>query len=442
MPATVPRRAVSAGYRRADQLGLTKRLTIGWRDTDRTPRLRIHLQRYGALPHPAGTLIEAVTRAGLTGRGGAGFPAGVKMRAVAERRGPSVVVANGMESEPASQKDEALLSRAPHLVLDGVAAAATAVGATSVAVCLPRGKPWLLALLRDAVAERARAGVDPVGIEVYDLPHGYVSSSETALMNWLNGGEAKPAAVPPRPFENGVGRRPTMISNVETFAHIALIARFGPDWFRQAGLPDAPGSMLITTSGAVTAPGVYEVEAGTTIGTALLLSGAARQARSVLVGGYFGSWHDISEVAGLPLASAALRGVGAGPGAGVLVALPDDACGLRETARVLRWLAGEGAGQCGPCMFGLPAIAEDFTQLATGRPQGELFERLHRRLGTVSGRGACAHPDGAVRLARSALSAFAADARLHAAGRPCLAARQGRSHASVLPVPASNGGWR
>ena len=440
---TVPRHAQPTSHRRADQLGVVRRLTIGWRDA-RAAGLHAHVQRYGPPPpHPARTLIDAVTRAGLTGRGGAGFPTGVKMRAVADqRRGPAVVVANGMESEPASDKDEALLSRAPHLVLDGAVAAATAVGATAVALCLPRGKRWLLASLRQAVAERARAGFDPVGIEIYDLPHGYVSSSETAVVNWLNGGEAKPMAVPPRPFEKGVGRRPTMISNVETFAHIALIARFGPDWFRQVGLPEAPGSMLITTSGAVASPGVYEVEAGTTIGTALSLSGGAPLVSSVLVGGYFGSWHDISEVASMPLASAALGSIGAGPGAGVLLALPDDACGLQETARVLRWLAGQGAGQCGPCMFGLPAIAEDFTQLAAGRPQDQLFERLQRRLGTISGRGACAHPDGAVRLARSALSAFAADTRMHAIGRPCLHVRQGRSQAPVLPIPNDPGGWR
>jgi NADH:ubiquinone oxidoreductase subunit F (NADH-binding) len=442
--ATVPRHAQPAGHRRADQLGLAKRLTVGWRENDHAARLRTHLQRYGALqPHQAETLIEAVTSAGLTGRGGAGFPTGIKMRAVADRRRPAVVVANGMESEPASEKDEALLSRAPHLVLDGAVAAAAAVGAATVAVCLPRAKRWLLALVREAVAERARAGIDQVAIAVYDLPHGYVSSSETAIVNWLNGGEAKPMAVPPRPFDKGVGRQPTMISNVETFAHIALIARFGPGWFRQAGLPDAPGSMLITTSGAVGFPGVYEVEAGITIGAALSLSGGLReQATSILIGGYFGSWHDISEVTGVPLASAALRAIGAGPGAGVLVALPDQACGLRETAWVLKWLASEGASQCGPCMFGLPAIAEDFAQLATAQPQGQLLERLHRRLGVVSGRGACAHPDGAVRLARSALSAFAADVRGHVAGRPCQPARQARSRPSVLPVPANQGVWR
>jgi NADH:ubiquinone oxidoreductase subunit F (NADH-binding) len=424
------------------QLGLTERLTVGWRDHDQ-PHLRTHLRRYGHVPTlgPA-QLIDAVSRAGLTGRGGASFPTGTKMRSVAERRGPTVVVANGMESEPASDKDEALLARAPHLVLDGTVQAAVAVGATNVYLCLPRDKRHLLAAVRGAIAERAHAGVDPVDIELYDLPHGYVSSSETAVVSWLNGGEAKPTATP-RPFEKGVGRRPTMISNVETFAHIALIARFGPQWFRQAGRPDAPGSMLITASGAVAAPGVYEVENGTTIGAALSISGVDQRANAVLVGGYFGSWHDVDEVARVPLSAPSLRRLDAGPGAGVLVALPPDACGLRETARVLAWLAGESAGQCGPCMFGLPAIADDFAQLATGRPHGPVFDRLSRRLGTVNGRGACAHPNGAVRLARSALTTFAADARVHAAGRPCLSSRQSRPMSGVLPIPASGqNGWR
>jgi NADH:ubiquinone oxidoreductase subunit F (NADH-binding) len=119
----------------------------------------------------------------------------------------------------------------------------------------------------------------------------------------------------------------------------------------------------------------------------------------------------------------------------VLVVLPPGTCGLSETARVLAWLAGQGAGQCGPCVFGLPAIADDFAQLACGRPQGPLLDRLDRRLATVTGRGACRHPDGAVRLARSALSAFAADVHAHATRRSCLLARDGLSR-PVLPVPS------
>ena len=429
---TEPRRA-------GGQLGPVTRLTVGWRESSSPVHLATHVSRYGPVPSfaRASSLTEEVTAAGLTGRGGAGFPTGVKMRAVAAQRKQGVVVANGMESEPASEKDEALLARAPHLVIDGAVLAAAAVGADQVHLTVPGNKSWLICTLRRALAERARAGLDPVAVELHGLPHGYVSSSESAVISWLNGGEAKPAVVPPRPFQRGVGRRPTLISNVETFAHVALVARFGAAWFRQAGLPHAPGSMLVTLSGAVRASGVHEIEAGTTIGGALALAGADRRSRAVLIGGYFGSWADLTEAAPLPLAAGPLRQIGAAPGAGVLVALPEGTCGITETARVLAWLAGQSAGQCGPCMFGLPAIAGDFAQLARGRADSALLERLKRRLGTVAGRGACSHPDGTIRLAGSALSVFAGDVRAHAAGRPCLHARAPFAQPPVLPVPAN-----
>jgi NADH:ubiquinone oxidoreductase subunit F (NADH-binding) len=202
--------------------------------------------------------------------------------------------------------------------------------------------------------------------------------------------------------------------------------------------------MLTTVSGAVTASGVYEVEVGTPVGDVLAMSGARADSGHLLIGGYFGTWHDVADLAGLPLAPAELRLAGAAPGAGVLVVLPPDACGLAETARVLAWLADQRAGQCGPCVFGLPAIAEDFGQLASGRPKGPLLDRLDRRLWMVNGRGACRHPDGAVRLARSALSAFAADVKSHVSRRTCLAVRNGQRRSSVLPIPRPAGqeAWR
>jgi len=366
------------------------------------------------------------------------------MRSVASRRGEPVVVANGMESEPASEKDKALLSRAPHLVLDGAVLAATAIGASTVHLCLPSSREGLISIAQRAVDERARNIGAQVSIEVHAMPHRYVSSEETSLVHWLNGGDARPTAAPPRPYEKGVGGRPTLLDNVETLANIALIARFGPSWYRQAGLADAPGTMLTTISGAVDAPGVYEIEVGTPVGEVLARSGARPDVGAVLIGGYFGTWHDAQQVARLPMAATALRAVDASPGAGVLVALPPGACGLTETARVLAWLADQGAGQCGPCMFGLPAIADDFTQLASGRPRGPVLDRLDRRLGAVIGRGACRHPDGAVRLARSALRTFAADVNSHVSGRVCLPGRQSEQPRAVLPLPPPTGeeAWR
>jgi len=164
----------------------------------------------------------------------------------------------------------------------------------------------------------------------------------------------------------------------------------------------------------------------------------------VLIGGYFGTWHRAADVAGLPLTAAGLRAAGASPGAGVVYALPAGRCGLAAAARILRYLAQQGAQQCGPCMFGLPAIAADFEQLAAARPEGDLLGRLGRRLRVIPGRGACAHPDGAVKMAASALTVFAADARAHAAGHACPAAAQRDPQAQRRPAPrpGPGDGWR
>jgi NADH:ubiquinone oxidoreductase subunit F (NADH-binding) len=415
---------------------MTQRLSSGWRPGGDAVSLAGHHAIFGPLPGgrragsaPPGMaavtprgLVDAVAAAGLTGRGGAGFPTATKLAAVASGRGPAVVVVNGMESEPASRKDQALLAMAPHLVLDGAATAARAVGAGAVHLCLDGTRLAQIETVRRAVAERQQAGLDRIPVQVHEVPPGYVASEETALVRWLNTGLARPAVTPPRPAERGVRRKPTLVDNVETLAHLALIARFGPAWFRAAGCADMPGTMLVTVTGAATDPGVYEIDAGTLTGDVLALGGAD-PGGAVLIGGYFGTWHQVRDVAGLPLTAAGLRRVGGSPGAGVIFALPAGCCGIAETARILAYLAAQSAGQCGPCRFGLPAIAADLGQLAAGQPDSQLMERLARRLGVIPGRGACRHPDGAVRMTASGLRAFAADARAHAAGRPCRDAR-------------------
>ncbi|HEY2288621.1 MAG TPA: NADH-ubiquinone oxidoreductase-F iron-sulfur binding region domain-containing protein, partial [Streptosporangiaceae bacterium] len=424
--------------------GAGPRLTLGWPDAAGPASLTEHRDRFGPLPPGGRGLLDAVEAAGLTGRGGSGFPTAVKMRAVAAGRGPAVVVANGMESEPASRKDQALLARSPHLVLDGAVLAARAVGADIIHVCLDRSRAGQVRDVQRAVEERRRAAADPVPIQVEQLPPHYVSSEQTALVRWLNGGEAKPMTTPPRPDERGVRRRPTLVSNVETLAHLALIARFGPGWFRAAGTPRSPGTMLVTAAGAVRRPGVYEIAPGTPVGEVLALSDADEAAADVLIGGYFGTWHHIRDIARRPLSQDGLRPAGAAVGAGVVLVLPAGGCGLAETARILGYLASQGAQQCGPCRFGLPAIADDFAQLTAGRPDGDPLARLARRLEVISGRGACRHPDGAVRLAASALTAFAADARSHAGRRPCAGAGPGRAHTPARPVtgPGTEQPWR
>jgi NADH:ubiquinone oxidoreductase subunit F (NADH-binding) len=395
--------------------------------------LSAHRLLHGELDLAAsgGELVELVRAAGLTGRGGAGFPTARKLAAVAAGSRP-VVVANGAEGEPASGKDKVLLSWAPHLVLDGVQIACRAVGATEAFVYVHEGP--LVAVVEAVVAARAAAGVDAVRATVVAAPARFVSGQESAVVSKLNGGPALPTSVPPAVYAKGVNGRPTLVQNVETLAHLALIARHGSGWFRSVGTEQEPGTMLCTVTGAVPAPGVVEVPVGTLIEDVLdRAGGGSRPLQAVLVGGYHGSWLAAARAMQLPLSVAGLRPLGASPGAGVVVALAAGGCGLAETARAVTYLAEQSARQCGPCLNGLPAMAQTLTLLASPRSAGApgLTQRLHDLAGLVERRGACHHPDGTVRLVRSALSVFAAEVAAHLAGG-CTATEDHRA----LSVPA------
>jgi NADH:ubiquinone oxidoreductase subunit F (NADH-binding) len=399
--------------------------------------LAAHTRRHGRLPALRGeseALIAQVEASGLRGRGGGAFPTHVKLRAVAAGRRP-IVVANGVEGEPASHKDALLLRINPHLVLDGAVAAAAAVGARQIVIAVGRGATSAHASVAAAIRERA----EREQIELVAVPDRFIAGEETALVHWLNGGPCKPTFTPPRPFERGVRGRPTLVQNVETLANIALIARHGAAWFRELGSGAEPGSLLVTLGGAVGRPGIAELDSRTTLRTALeRCDGLGDAPQALLVGGYFGTWVPAAAALDTPLADAALRPFGASLGARSIAALPRTSCGLYETARIAAYLAGESAGQCGPCVFGLPAIADALGVLATGSAgAADALRRLQRLTPQVAGRGACAHPNGAARLVESALSVFASEIDAHRNGR-CIA----RSHDPLLPIPQSSEEWR
>jgi NADH:ubiquinone oxidoreductase subunit F (NADH-binding) len=395
--------------------------------------LRAHLARYGRPPYRGGPalLIRAIEAAGLTGRGGAAFPAHRKLAIVAGARGRKVIVANGAESEPASRKDAVLLRVAPNLVLDGLQLAAEAVGASEAYLYVhPGHHPELLR----AFAERSAAGVDWLHVTLIEAPPRFLAGQESALVNRLGGGPAVPTFVPPRVSERGLGGAPTLVQNAETLAHIAQIARYGPRWFRALGTDAEPGSMLTTihTHGG-DAPGqrsdcqVIEAEIGTPL---RVLLDSQRGAQAVLIGGFHGTWLPMTAAAELTLDNATLKKHGAALGAGVIAALPADRCGLVEAARVTRYLAAESAAQCGPCLNGLPRIAAALAELAGRGHRRQVRADVERWAGLVAGRGACNHPDGTVRFVRSALSVFAPEIDRHARGHCSATNRR-----PFLPLP-------
>ena len=398
--------------------------------------LRAHLARYGPTPYRGqpGALVADVEASGLTGRGGAAFPVYRKLAAVARagaRQGRTVVVANGAESEPASRKDQCLLRIAPNLVLDGLQLAAETVGATEVHLYLHRAPgPEILR----ALAERGVRGLDRLAVTITQAPPRFLAGQETAVVNRLGGGPALPTFQPPRISERGLGGAPTLIQNAETLAHLALIARYGPRWFRAVGTAAEPGSMLTTIYRPRARPQVAEAEIGTPLRT-LLGDGdgdgaGGPGAQAWLVGGYHGTWLPLRDAAGITLDNASLRRFGAAAGAGVLAALPSDRCGLAEVARVVGYLAAESAGQCGPCLNGLPRIAAGLAELAGRGHRRQTRADLERWSGLVEGRGACHHPDGTVRFVRSALTVFEPEIQRHARGQ-CSAT----DRAPFLPLP-------
>ncbi len=251
-----------------------------------------------------------------------------------------------------------------------------------------------------------------------------------------------PTFVPPRPFERGYRGRPTLVQNPETLAQVALVARYGDRWYRELGTDIDPGSALVTIAGAVAAPGVYELAFGTPMIDLLAAAGGSTEPlRALLVGGYFGTWVDSTRGFRLRLAREDLGSVGCSLGSGVLIALGESACGLHESARVISYLADQSAGQCGPCVFGLRAIADAVGALAAGVAHARERERVLRWTAEIRGRGACHHPDGAARFVESALSVFAEEIEVHRHSR-CTALpaglptglRAGRGHKPARAV--------
>jgi len=418
--------------------GVLPRLLAGLEPAGGEPvGLGEHLARWGSLDlgRLRGGLVDELEAGGLVGHGGAWFPVATKWRSVGARRlRRPVVVANGAEGEPASMKDALLLARLPHLVLDGATSAAVALGATRVVAYVPAG---LVPGVQRAVAARRHHGLDPVEIEVVDAPDAFLAGQESAVVSALDGRhDAVPSFVGLQPVrERGVGGRPTLVQNVETLAHVALIARLGAPWFRSLGTDRAPGTMLLTVTGRSEEPTVVEAPLGAPLRDVLgLSSGTASEYRGALLGGYGGGWVSMSTLLELDLTETSARHRRSSLGAGVVALLPRSVCPLAEMARVVRYMEQQGAGQCGPCVHGLGALAEAAEALAfRPRSPGAGVERIRELCALVEGRGACRHPDGVARFVLSACSVFGDEVATHLRHGPC----QMTGARGFLPLPAS-----
>ncbi|MGA1661780.1 MAG: NADH-ubiquinone oxidoreductase-F iron-sulfur binding region domain-containing protein [Candidatus Nanopelagicales bacterium] len=355
--------------------------------------LSLHRSRRGVPMLTPEEFAGAVSGSELTGRGGAHVPAAWKLTAARESGPGGTVVINGAEGEPGSAKDQALLQTRPHLVLEGALASAEAIQAHEIVVWVHESATASRARIADAIRER-RDELD-VRVRMLLAPEGYVGGEASAVISAVRGGPALPqhSRDRARPWGDGPA---VLVHNAETHARLGLLA-----------LGRNPVSTSLLTIAESAAPleftrrTVLESEAGMSFAEAIS-AGGAPSPQAVLLGGMGGTWVRWSDLADLPIDPWELRAHGLSLGAGIVHLLPHGRDGLAESAAILDRVAAESARQCGPCIFGLPALADAVRRTARGRDGGETL----RISGLLAGRGACRHPDGAARMAMSAQEVF------------------------------------
>lgn len=379
--------------------------------------LGVHRARFGPVPQvAAGTLVEMARAVDLRGRGGAGFPFAIKVAAAARRR--AVVVVNASEGEPASHKDAALMTCAPHVVLDGAAAVAHALGTREVHIVVPSELINVRLVVETALRERAAAG-ERLKVRLYDAQPAFVAGQAQAVLQLLAGRENLPVTAWQPEAVSGHKGRPTLLSNAETFAQLGHLARVGPFGYAAHGTADEPGTTLLTIRGDGWDPQVREVALGTPLSEVLT---EAELEQPLLLGGYHGTWLRPEQLTGLTVSRTAITAAGATLGAGIMLPLVEGGCPLVRTAELVDYLAGQSAGRCGPCLNGLPAMSQEVWALVCGAGS---VPRLEELSGLVVRRGACAHPDGTARLVASMLTRFPEEVERHRLG----ACRGGRDEA-------------
>lgn len=375
------------------------------------PDLPTHRSTHGNLRRTSIDELSAlVGSAGVRGRGGAGFPFARKLRTTASHRRGRHVVVNFSEGEPASQKDLALALTQPHLVLDGASVTARALDVRTIHLVLPGEHRDARAAVERALSERASPDrLWGLRWAIHLAAPRFVSGEASAVTELVQGRPGLPVTSWVPTAVAGVRDRPTLLSNAETFAHVATLVLHGSEEYTALGTKDEPGTTLLTLGADSGAARVIEVPYGTAWADLLTVEECSNP---VLLGGYHGTWAAAGALQRETVSPSGLRRLGLTLGAGVVLPLPARVCPLDHTARILRYLAGESAGRCGPCLNGLPALATAFEDRLAGLPD----TGLDWLTSLVVGRGACAHPDGTVRLLRSALNAFPEELMAHTRG--------------------------
>jgi NADH-quinone oxidoreductase subunit F len=358
---------------------------------------------------PPETIIETLRLSALRGRGGAGFPTGLKWSFIKhDLPGQKYVLCNADESEPGTCKDRDILRYNPHQIIEGIAIGGYAMGA-SVGYCYIRGEfygePYQA--FEAALDEARRAGLlgkNILGsgfdfdIHVHLGAGAYICGEETAMMESLEGKKGLPRFKPPFPAARGIYGRPTTINNVETFASVPVILEKGAEWFLSVGKPNNGGCKIFCISGHVNKPGNFEVPLGTPFKDLLAMAGGMRDGRklkAVIPGGSSMPVLPAETMMALDMDFDSIQKAGSGLGSGAVIVMDDSVCMVRALERISLFYMEESCGQCTPCREGTGWIYRLVHRIEHGKGTLEDIETLRRAAKNIEGRTICAFGEAA-----------------------------------------------
>jgi len=367
-------------------------------------------------------VIEMVGASGLTGRGGADFPAGRKWRTVADSPGVPYVVINGKESEPGAFKDKEMMEQMPHRLLEGALIAAHAVGADEVIFFIREGYPLACERVDAAIHEAEAAGLIgdliQVHAHVHPSPEAYICGEETALIEALEGNRPMPRGKPPYPAVSGFNGRPTMVNNVETLCNIPIIVEHGPEWYKGLGVPGASGTRLFSVSGHIEKPGTYECELGVPLSGLIELAGGMRPGRSLKAFIPGGTSTPIlpAKYVDVAMDPISLKKAGSALGTASVILYDDTVCMVDAVTNLVQFYRDESCGKCTPCRDGTELLYQLLSRIEKGQGTGADIGRIRRicdyvPVGSVCGLGVAA-PVPAVSAMRHFMSEFDEHIRL------------------------------
>jgi len=381
---------------------------------------------------PPDDLIETITASGLRGRGGAGFPTGTKWRFAAQESGPTkYIVCNGDEGDPGAFMDRSLLEGDPHAVLEGIAIAAYAIGASRGFIYVRAEYPLAIKRLRMAVQQAREAGLLGERILETDFSFdlelrigagAFVCGEETALMASIEGRRGAPRPRPPYPSSKGVFGKPTLISNVETWANIRHIVLHGTEWFRSFGTEQSPGTKVFALSGNVCNTGLVEVPMGTTLREVVFDIGGGipngKAFKAVQTGGPSGGCIP-AEHLDTPIDYESLKALGTIMGSGGIIVMDEDSCMVNIAKYFLDFSCDESCGQCVPCRIGLAQMREILERITLGEGRHDDMDRLRELAVTIKETSLCGLGQAAPNPVLSTMEHFADEYEAHIEGHCC-----------------------